>query len=113
MMIISYSSRDEAAKRFAVEITTNLSVIRIILFGSTARRDDQINSDIDIAIIGEKNLSLSQKDLINDIITQFLLNRGILINWIYLTKKDWDLNILPIVKSIHKEGIILWEKEKI
>jgi predicted nucleotidyltransferase len=112
-MIISYSLRDETAKRFAVEIASSLPVLKIILFGSTARRDDQIKSDIDIAIIGEKNLSLTQKDQINETITNFLLDRGILINWIYILKNEWNLNLLPIVKSIRKEGIILWEKERI
>ncbi len=112
--MITYPIRDKIPKIFTEKVK-NLSVFsKIILFGSTAKKEDRLDSDIDIAIIGEKNqLPKKIKDKIADIITDILLDYSVFINWIYLSEDEVNNHSIPIVKSIINEGEIVWVKERI
>ena len=114
MSLITYSIRDELSIKFAEKIRKHFSLDRIILFGSTARKDDRIDSDLDICLIGNiSRLSHSQRRLVDDIAGDFLLDNGLLINWLYFNDQQWEKNNLPIIKTIKNEGKLLWANEKI
>jgi predicted nucleotidyltransferase len=86
----------------------------VILFGSTVRKMDRIDSDLDICLVGEKpQLTEADRNCINNIVNQYVLNEEIFINWIYFNVVDWNRAVLPIIKTIKKEGRILWENGKI
>lgn len=111
--MMSYSKRDKLSKLFVEKIREIIYVNMIYIFGSTSRKDDSISSDIDICIIGKEDmLSKSIKKKINDKVTDFVVNEGILINWIYFSLKEWQEKSLPIINTIKMEGKLIWERGK-
>ena len=111
--MITYSKRDELSQEFALEITRHLKLEKIYLFGSTAKKKDRINSDIDICFIGKSDkLGNREKEIISNQVTEFLIEHAIVINWIYFNRNQWEKETIPITKTIKNEGKILWEKEK-
>ena len=107
--MITYSKRDEIKSSVAKKIARNVSLSQIYLFGSTSRKMDRLDSDIDICLVGSQHyLSRNEKDQITDILTDILLEEHIVINWIYINCKDWQANIIPIIKTIKVEGELLW-----
>ena len=110
---MTYSKRDQISRKFARVITGILPLEKVILFGSTAKRNDQIRSDLDICLVGKKiRISKKQRDLIGALVADYLINQSIVINWIYFNEAQWENEKTPIIKTIKKEGKILWEKEK-
>lgn len=112
--MFTYSTRDKISSEFAQDIKRILSCEKIILFGSTARKDDRISSDIDICIVGGVgSIEWDVRKLINDLVTDYLIEKEVLINWLYFTLKQWRTAKDPIINTIKREGRVLWEKEKI
>lgn len=112
-MVITYNKRDNMMKLLIQQIQREIKTIeQIILFGSTVRQDDRLNSDIDVALIGKQALDTNQRNKINDIVTNLLVDHGILINWIYFLQEKWEQNTHDVIKNIKEEGKLLWVKEK-
>lgn len=111
--MITYPIRDKIPQIFTEKVK-NISVFsKIILFGSTVEKKDRLDSDIDIAVIGEKSqLPKKIKDRIADIVTDIILEYNVFINWIYLSEDEINNPSIPIVKSIINEGEIVWVKER-
>ena len=82
----------------------------IYLFGSTARKDDKISSDIDICLIGPHELSQEDREFINDTTGDIYVESCIAINWVYFSMREWNEGILPLIQTIKREGKLLWEK---
>ena len=113
-LMITYMKRDEIGKMFGRKLIEQISLEKIILFGSTVRKNDKISSDIDICLIGLfQKLDPRTRDVIDEVATDILLETGLVINWIYFADKTWKHDCVPIITTIKKEGEILWEKEKI
>lgn len=111
--MISYSKRDELSLDCASFLARAIPLKKIYLFGSTAREDDRITSDIDICLIGPEELNRQNKETINEITADMYIESCITINWIYFSIGEWNKGILPLFKTIKREGRLLWEKEKI
>lgn len=104
-----------ALERFVQEVLARQSdnVVRIVLFGSVARGDDNEDSDIDVfLLLKHDNVD---EDLINSAIsaddmsdyetytTPFSMS---LDNYI----KDEDIE--PVIKNINREGIVLYDTQQ-
>lgn len=112
--MITYPKRDLISKECADKLKKSLPLDKIYLFGSTARKDDEISSDIDICLIGPFAKSdKTYKKLVNNITAELYIENSIMINWIYFHRSEWENEKYPIILTIKKEGKILWEKEKI
>jgi len=91
-------------------VQQNLDVKSIILFGSHARGDSRLSSDIDIAIVSNNSLSHESRGLIRCILDE--LHETVEINP-FFTKQEYiekandyfDTNFY-----IKNEGIILWQE---
>ncbi|MCL2059162.1 MAG: nucleotidyltransferase domain-containing protein [Oscillospiraceae bacterium] len=93
----------------------DLPLSKIILFGSVARGDYSIRSDIDIAIITTMSISNQQKKMVARAVADFETLESLLeINCFYAT--DASLSNAnhwsdPCV-DIRKEGVVLWQKDR-
>lgn len=84
---------------------------RIILYGSYARGEETIESDVDIALILNGVQSEKIHDLMTDIVVDYELEQGVTLSVISIDKgqyQQWN-STLPFYKNISKEGIVLWK----
>ncbi|MFO8017747.1 MAG: nucleotidyltransferase domain-containing protein [Promethearchaeia archaeon] len=111
--MISYPKREYLSKECAHKLKNSVVLNKIYLFGSTARRDDTPSSDIDICLVGPLNkLNRESRKIINNITAAIYIDNYLIINWIYFNLGEWKREKFPIIKTIKKEGKVLWEKEK-
>ena len=85
------------------------SIERVILFGSVARGDFKPHSDIDIAVIYSDDLREAKK-FSEKIADSVYLEFSIPITIIYISKEDFNSNKTSLIKTIKKEGVIIWMK---
>jgi predicted nucleotidyltransferase len=110
--MISYLEREVLSRKCSTKLKDHIPLSKTYLFGSTARNEDKISSNIDICLIGAKKLTKKNKELIEEITAQIYITTCITINWIYFTLKEWKKGIHPIIKTIKQEGKLLWEKKR-
>jgi len=82
----------------------------VLLFGSRARQDHHDNSDYDILIITDKEMSPTEKLPFRTMIRKALLKKGIFSDILIQSHKDVELKKQltgHIVKTILQEGIAL------
>ncbi|MGN0354345.1 MAG: nucleotidyltransferase family protein [Muricoprocola sp.] len=83
----------------------------IILYGSVARNEFTLESDIDIAIIMKKDMDENTKERF----IYWSADMDIRYNRVFSiidiqeeNMKKWG-NVLPFYKNVQKEGIVLWK----
>ncbi|MCF6149856.1 MAG: nucleotidyltransferase domain-containing protein [Candidatus Kuenenia sp.] len=95
-----------------VELTKNFPTIKkAILYGSKARGNFLENSDIDLLLITEGNISMQLKYQIFDIVYKHELLNDIVVSVILVSEADFENKLNTLFMKIRKEGIILWSSE--
>ena len=83
--------------------------IEAILFGSYARGDESIGSDIDVLILVEASReAISDKNWqVGNIVSELLLEYGVLVSPIVENREYFKANVdaLPLYRSISREGV--------
>ena len=110
--------KQKEIKRILYQLSNELiskskaSINSIIWFGSTARGDSEIDSDIDVAVIGE-NDHRKTRDISYTISAELSLKYDCLITVFYISKQRLDemeeVNRL-LARNLKKDGIILWKR---
>jgi len=87
------------------------NIEQIILYGSVARGEQDVESDIDIALILYSEMKDEEKKLLIDWSTEFDFNHNCVLSVVDIAKKSYEKwnHILPFYRNIRKEGIILWK----
>lgn len=80
-------------------------LLYIVLFGSCARLEYNINSDIDLLLITSKDLSRIKKGEIRSELDKI---NGITTDVVFYNKEDFQKSDCLLVRQIKKEGIVLW-----
>lgn len=86
-------------------------VIRIVLYGSVARGTNTAESDVDIALLLNGNLSSETEDKLSDLIVDLNLKYDIVLSVIdidYEMFKKWE-KVTPFYKNVNEEGVVLWK----
>lgn len=80
-------------------------LLYIVLFGSCARLEYNINSDIDLLLITSKELSRIKKGEIRSELDKI---NGITTDIVFYVKEDFQKSDCLLVRQIKKGGIVLW-----
>ena len=86
-------------------------VIRIVLYGSVARGTNTAESDVDIALLLNGNLSRETEDKLSDLLVDLNLKYDIVLSVIdidYEMFKKWE-KVTPFYKNVNEEGVVLWK----
>lgn len=97
----------EITRRFAKILKEKLGSVDIILYGSRARGENTMDSDVDICVIVEK-LDKETRNNVFNIAWEVSFEEEKVIVPLIFGRKEWeDSPILesPIYKNIQKEGI--------
>ena len=78
----------------------------IILYGSRARGDATVDSDIDLLIILEGKIAPGNEiDRMIDIITELNLKHGVLLSVVPVSEEDYSTINSPLLINVRREGV--------
>jgi len=98
---------DNIIEEFKVEVRELYSkrLKNVILYGSYARGEDTDDSDIDMAVVLEGDISPGREiDRMVDIITEMNLKHNILISIYPVSEIDYITLKSPLLTNVRKEG---------
>ncbi len=103
-MVIKLYNRIEIAHEFANAINSD-EIIRMILFGSVARGDDNDESDIDILIVLDHD-NRELESLIDNIVVEFILEKEEVISPHVMTEEHFNkTKDYSFLKTVMAEGV--------
>ena len=86
-------------------------MVRVVLYGSTARGTAAPDSDIDIALFVSSRLTPDQEDRLSDLIVDLNLKFNRIFSVVdidHQTYLKWR-NVTPFYQNVDREGIVLWK----
>ncbi len=103
--------RSKVVDRIKAEVDKMRPKVVTILYGSEARGDARIDSDIDLLMLVDKDnrLTYSEKEQIMSPLYDIELDTGIVISTLIMTKNEWENRpfVTPFQYNIKNEGIVL------
>lgn len=82
----------------------------VILYGSRARGDAELESDYDFLILTDGEITLTREDFFRRKLFPIEIETGAVLTVILTSKKDWHsalYNAMPLYQNIKREGILL------
>lgn len=88
---------------------------QIILFGSYARNEQTVDSDIDIfVIVDDRPDSLKKKDnALYDASYELTLSSGVTVHPMAVSKTQFDKwkDVYPLYREVQKDGVVLYDAD--
>jgi predicted nucleotidyltransferase len=105
-----YLSANEkrAIKKFINKVSSSYNICKIILFGSKARGDFNIHSDIDLLIITSEQINNSNRWKLSDITSDINIDYEVALNCVYCNETEWKSNNIvnqQLKNNIDRDGI--------
>ncbi len=88
-------------------ITVDFPVSRIVLFGSKARGEDDIYSDIDLLVLTSCPVNGKLRRDISDRLAEINLQNDVMISSVVVSEKDWSdglIHHMLIHSEVEKDG---------
>ena len=86
---------------------------RLVLFGSQARNEATINSDIDILVVlkgeVEPGIEISRT---SNLIADLSLTYDVVISCIFISEFQFAMEQSPLMLNVRQEGITLWPQSR-
>jgi antitoxin ChpS len=105
---------DAALDRFVQRARAHYPVIAAYLYGSRARRDHAVDSDVDVAVILDEAADAERSALrreLSDIAFDLLLETGIYIQHIAVPRAYWDaperFSNPGLIRNIRRDGRLI------
>lgn len=82
----------------------------VILYGSRARGTSEPESDYDLLILTEGEVTLTREDLFRQQLFPIELETGAVLTFFLVSRKNWNSKLykaMPLYQNIERDGVIL------
>lgn len=86
-------------------------IASIILYGSVARGTNEVDSDVDVALLIHGTMDKETEDKLSDLIVDMNLKYDTVFSVIdidYDNFKKWE-KVTPFYQNVIREGVVLWK----
>ena len=83
---------------------------KVILYGSRARGDAEPESDYDLLIITDGEVTLKREDIFRRQLFPIEIETGAVLTVILVSRKDWNSELysaMPFYQNVEREGVVL------
>lgn len=113
-----YNGINELEKNILIRCSSVIKSIdpsaEIILYGSRARGDAEPESDYDLLILTDGEVTLEREDIFRMQLFPIELETGAVLTVILTSRKDWSSSLyaaMPLYQNIKRDGVVLWKKK--
>ena len=103
------ASRDREAIREAADgLRRSFPVTEIRLFGSKARGDADVESDIDLLVLTERPLTWRERDRVTDLLFEIEIRYDVVLSTFVVSETEWKhgpYQALPIHNEVERWGV--------
>lgn len=101
-----------ALKKIVNKIKEHFTIKKIMLFGSKARNDSTVHSDVDILLLVNNQVDDRARWKLSDIVSEVEWDTGIYISCRLYNNKDWeeeneDVIFLPFKDNVTRDGELI------
>jgi len=83
-------------------------LIALVLFGSQARGDATVESDVDVLVVlKNKQVRQSKREEVLDFIVDLCFEFGVLVSFIYVSQAQFETEKSPLLLNVRRDGIVL------
>jgi predicted nucleotidyltransferase len=108
---ITLSAKDRAAVEAAAKVPRErFPVEEVVLYGSKARGDDRPDSDIDLLVLMDREMSWQEQQVVRDALYDVMLEHDVLFQTIIESKSEWwdgPHTFLLIVQETAHDGVLI------
>lgn len=94
--------------KLKAKLQKRLPLSRLVLFGSRARGDADLDSDLDVLVVLNTPVSREVEDYVNDCAWEAGLEHGIVVVPVTVPRLDWEEGLLSsslLAIAVRQEGI--------
>jgi predicted nucleotidyltransferase len=107
--VLSQTER-EALAEITHRVSERFPVDSYVIFGSRARGDHRPDSDIDLLIVTQRELTMAERLVVSRILHDINMRRGTFFCRTIVDKDRWTggaLAELPIHRAVEREGVLV------
>lgn len=100
----------EALEAAACLLRERFPIVNVILFGSKARGDADVHSDIDLLLISSKALHWRDEKAVVETLFDIGIQYDVIFSPIFASSEEWDHGLFkefPIYDAITREGAVV------
>lgn len=100
----------QVVQRLKHMLQQRVKVHQIILFGSRARGDADMESDMDVLVVLDQPINRETRDAISECSWQTGFDAGIIVTAIPFTREEWEHgpeHYSPLAEAVRTDGVLV------